>query len=266
MISKVTFNKAVAELHFGDCFDKMKDLPDSSVDLVLCDLPFGTTQATWDKPVNLDRLWPEYWRLCKPNAAVILFAATPFDKLLGVSQIDHLRYEFIWSKSQPTGHFNSKKMPLKAHENILVFYQNPPTYNPIMWNSGRRLVKKRGRQNTTSELYGNDSGALPVYDTEERYPTTILNFQKDNRLEAINPTQKPVALLEWLIKTYTNEGDVVLDNTMGSGSCAVAALKTGRNFIGIEKEEEQYCGCVERVKSAFDMGPLFDSLKNITKG
>jgi site-specific DNA-methyltransferase (adenine-specific) len=227
----------------ADCFDAMKEIPDGVIDMVLCDLPYGTTQNKWDSILPLNKLWAEYWRVCKPNAAIVLTAQPPFDKMLGASQIDYLKYEWIWHKSKQTGHLNAKKQPMKAHENILIFYKNQCMYN------AQGLVKKeiptirKGRDNGSN--YGNSAkDALQEY---ENYPISILPISSEGK--GFHPTQKPVALFEYLIKTYTNEGDIVLDNTAGSGTTAVAAINTSRKWVCIEKEQEYYSKAIERINN-----------------
>jgi site-specific DNA-methyltransferase (adenine-specific) len=225
----------INEIICGDCLDVMPIMPDKSIDMILCDLPYGTTCCSWDSIIPLDRLWKQYERIIKDNGAIVLTAQTPFDKVLGMSNIKLLRYEWIWEKEQGTGSMNANKMPLKKHENILVFYKYLPTYNPEM-KQGTPYQVKRKRVN--SEVYGK-TGTRNNYiakNNGHRWPTSIIQFQR-KVTSRIHPTQKPVALFEYLIRTYTNPGDLVLDNCIGSGTTAIAAYNTGRNFIGIEKEK-----------------------------
>jgi site-specific DNA-methyltransferase (adenine-specific) len=232
-------------LHSGDCLEVMKTISDGSVDMILCDLPYGTTQNKWDAAIHLDELWAEYKRITKPSAAIVLTAQTPFDKVLGSSNLSMLKYEWIWEKENATGFLNAKKAPLKNHENILVFYRTPPTYNPQMRTGFKPYKCKQGRPSTN---YGK---VTPEHLTEslgERYPVTVLPFSRDR--QKIHPTQKPVALMEYLIKTYTNEGDTVLDNCMGSGTTGVACVNTNRSFIGIEKDEKFIEIACNRINSA----------------
>lgn len=227
----------------GDCFDYLPSIGDKSVDMVLCDLPYGTTRNKWDSVLDLDNLWGQYLRVIKDNGAIILTAQPPFDKFLGCSNINMLRYEWIWVKEAGTGFLNSKRMPLKIHENILVFYKTLPSYNPQM-KSGGRYKSTYSHNNLCSNNYGEAKECFPV--TKEyngRFPTTILPFHRDrNRL---HPTQKPVALFEYLIETYTNHGDTVLDNCAGSGTTGVACENTGRHSILMEKEPE-YCQIIKQ--------------------
>lgn len=236
------------QLMQGDCLELMKQIPDASVDMILCDLPYGTTQNKWDCPVDLLRLWPEYWRVSKPGTAIVLTAQTPFDKVLGCSQIGNLKYEWIWEKSHPTGHLNAKKCPMKAHENILVFYKRQPLYNPIKTQGHSRKTATKRRDNT--ETYGKQIFDELPYDSTERYPRSVLQFPSDKQKSRLHPTQKPVALMEYLIRTYTNEGMTVLDNCMGSGTTGVACASTGRNFIGIEMEEKYFQVAKHRIEGA----------------
>lgn len=215
----------------GDCLEVMKDIPDGSVDMILCDLPYGTTRNKWDSIIPLDELWTEYERVIKERGAIVLTAAQPFTSALVVSNPRLFRYSWVWSKSQVTGFLNAKKQPLREHEDICVFYKKQCTYNPQM-TKGKMQLKGTGG---SSSNY-NDFKSQAHY-SDEYYPKTILNFPLQ-RFKGGHPTQKPVALFEYLIRTYTNEGEIVLDNCIGSGTTAIAALNTGRYFIGIEKERE----------------------------
>lgn len=235
------------EIVNGDCLELMKELPDKSVDLILCDLPYGTTQNKWDSIIPLDLLWAEYERIIKDNGAIVLFAQTPFDKVLGVSNLKLLKYEWIWNKKLATGHLNAKKMPLKLHENILVFYKKLPTYNPQWWYS-----TPYDKGNTPfldkSTNYGKQKERIrPKSMDGKRYPTSILDISNANRKGKWHPTQKPVDIYEYLIKTYSNEGELVLDNCSGAGTCAIASVNTNRNFICMEQNPEYYEKSVERL-------------------
>ena len=215
-----------------DCLEGMKRIPDGSVDMILCDLPYGTTRNKWDAIIPLDELWQQYNRVIKDNGAIVLTAQTPFDKVLGVSNLKMLKYEWIWTKYSGTGHLNAKKMPMKNHENILVFYKKLPTYNPQM-TKGTPYIQKSGK---ASSNY-NPQERVTTVNEGYRYPLTVQRF---NNERGLHPTQKPVALFEYLIKTYTNEGETVLDNCMGSGTTAIAAINTNRNYIGFELDEEYH--------------------------
>lgn len=228
MKNEALLNKVI----LGDCLEEMKHIEDKSIDMILCDLPYGTTRNKWDSVIPLEVLWEQYNRIIKDNGAIVLTAQTPFDKVLGMSNLKMLKYEWIWQKTEATGFLNAKKMPLKNHENILVFYKKLPTYNPQMTKGKPYSYKKEG---ISSENYGNSKGTEQIVNDGERYPLTVQVFKKD---KGLHPTQKPIALFEYLIKTYTNEGETVLDNCIGSGTTAVASINTGRNFIGIEQEHE----------------------------
>lgn len=241
----------------GDCLEVMKGIPSGTIDMVLADPPYGTTQCKWDSLIDLDLMWKELKRIIKPRGVIVLTAQTPFDKILGASNISMLKYEWIWEKGNATGFLNAKKMPLKAHENALVFSNDPeehwnmmvfykklPTYNPQMTHGHSRKTTKRKTVN--SECYGKALN-LTEYDSTSRYPRSVQFFSSDKQKENLHPTQKPVALGEFLIKTYTNEGDIVLDFCMGSGSFGVAAINLNRDFIGIEKDEVHFETAKERV-------------------
>jgi len=230
----------------GDCLELMKDIPDGSIDMILCDLPYGTTQNKWDSIIPLDALWEQYKRICK--GAIVLTAQTPFDKVLGCSNLEMLKYEWIWRKDSGTGFLNAKKAPLKDHENVLVFYKTPPIYNPQMRTGFKPYICKQGA--TKSQNYGEQTGAV-TQSNGERYPLTVIEFKRDK--DKVHPTQKPVALMEYLIKTYTNEGETVLDNCMGSGTTGVACINTNRKFIGIEMDETYFNVAKNRVESAMDI-------------
>jgi site-specific DNA-methyltransferase (adenine-specific) len=248
------------QLMQGDCLELMKQIPDGSVDMVLCDLPYGTTQNKWDCPIDLAQLWPEYWRVCKPSAAILLMAQTPFDKVLGVSQIENLRYEWIWEKTAATGFLNAKKAPLKAHENVLVFYRRAPIYNPEM-TAGHTIKRVNASLACHGENYSKAVSVRAPYESTARYPRSVQKFAKDNRLLNQHPTQKPVALMEYLIRTYTNEGDTVLDSCMGSGTTGVACANTDRQFIGIEMDSKYFEIAKNRIETA-----IADRVMRVIKG
>ncbi len=229
-------------LHLGDCLEQMPRIPDQSVDLVLCDLPYGTTRNKWDSVIPLEKLWAEYRRVCR--GAIVLTAQPPFDKTLGASNLAMLKYEWIWRKSNPTGHLNAKKAPLKSHENVLVFYVSQPTYNPQgLVRKPVPTIRKGGNNGTNYDK--SDKDALQEF---EGYPRSVLDIPSEGK--TVHPTQKPVALMEYLIRTYTNEGDTVLDNTMGSGTTGVACMNTGRKFIGIERDPEYFSVARARILDA----------------
>ena len=257
----------------GDCLELMKEIPDKSVDMVLCDLPYGTTQCKWDKQIPLDLLWNEYKRISKDDTAIVLFSAQPFTTDLIQSNRKMFKYEIIWKKTQKTGFYNAKIAPLRSHENILVFYLKQPTYNPQKYKLSEDYIKKhlvpmgRTRKNsdykkTTGEAFGHVSKeaaeSWSYTEKGERYPSDVIEFSNWNgslfgvpqKNKAKHMTRKPVPLLEYLIKTYTNKGDTVLDNCMGSGSTGVACVNTKRDFIGIEIDEGYYNIAKERIEQA----------------
>ena len=219
----------------GDCLELMKDIPDKSIDMILCDLPYGTTSKNkWDSRIPFDGLWKAYNRIIKDNGAILLFGQPPFSSELIVSNKKMFRYEWIWQKTLPQGFLNSNKMPLRATENVSVFYKKLPMYNPQM-KDGKPYDKGICKANRTMN-YGDFGETIGKNETGRRFPTNVLAFSNGNHKNILHPTQKPVALLSYFIKTYTNEGDTVLDNCMGSGSTGVACVNTNRNFIGIEKQ------------------------------
>lgn len=237
-------------LYEGDCLEVMKDIPSGSVNMVLCDLPYGTTRNKWDNVIPFAPLWEQYKRICKGNAAIVLFSQFPFTVSLVNSNPKMFRYEWIWQKSQGVGFLNANRMPLKIHENILVFYQKLPIYNPQKSAGG--AYRKTFNGNSTN--YGKMKPWAAQNTDGSRYPTDIIHFPQANCSgeTMYHPTQKPVALLEYLIKTYTNENDVVLDNCMGSGSTGVACVNTNRDFIGIEQSEEYFEIAKKRINKADD--------------
>jgi site-specific DNA-methyltransferase (adenine-specific) len=233
----------------GNCLDIMKELPDKSVDMVLCDLPYGVTARNkWDKIIEPAALWSSYTRVCKPNAAIVLFAAQPFASIMVASNPKEFRYDWIWEKNKSTGFLNAKKMPLRKHEHLLVFYRKVPTYHPQK-TTGHSPVHKFVKNTSDGNNYGQTKLGVSGGGSTERYPSSVLRFPviNNDNPEKFHPTQKPVELCEYLIKTYTNEGDTILDNTMGSGSTGVAALRTGRKFIGIEQDKKYFDKALKRL-------------------
>ena len=228
----------------------MKQVPDKSIDLILCDLPYGTTQNKWDEVIPFDKLWAQYNRIIKDNGAILLFAQGKFYVNLVSSNMKMFRYDLVWDKELVSGFLNAKRMPLRRHEQVAVFYKHLPTYNPQS-TLGKPLHSK-GTAYQTKELTNNNYGDFKTTDDDrvgstEKYPTSIMKFQKPHPSVCVHPTQKPVALLEYLVKTYTNEGDTVLDNCMGSGSTGVACQNTNREFIGMELDEKYYKIACERL-------------------
>jgi len=220
----------------GDCLDVLKQFPDASVDMVLCDLPYGTTQNKWDSIIDLERLWKEYHRVVKPNGAIVLTSQGIFTAKLILSNERWFKYKLVWEKSKPTNFLNAKIQPLRKHEDICVFYRKQPAYNPQM--SDGLPYDKGVRKNQLSGSYG-DFLPRHVKSSGERYPTDVVYFKTAESEGTVwHPTQKPVDLARYLIRTYTNPGDVVLDNSFGSGSFLVAAALEERDFCGIEKNED----------------------------
>lgn len=230
----------------GDCLELMKQIPDGSVDMVLCDLPYGTTQNKWDTVIPLDRLWAEYHRIGKDNCAFVLTGTQPFSSVLGASNIKHLKYSWSWVKPH-TGQLNAKKMPLKNVEDVLVFCRRPTIYNPQFTYAEPYEIHRKGYKG--QESYGAQRDHSTISDGR-RYPKQILEFSERG---AVHPTQKPLALMEYLVRTYTHEGMIVLDNCMGSGTTGVACVNTGRNFIGIEMDEKYFDIAQKRIQAAIDL-------------
>ena len=230
------------KIYLGDCIEVMSRLETGSVDFLFTDLPYGTTRCKWDTPIDLERFWKEANRVVKRNGAKVMFAQTPFDKILGCSNLGQLRYEWIWEKTQATGHLNAKIMPMKAHENLLVFYDKPPVYNPQMTYGHKPVntyTKYLDTQNK-STLYGKVKQEVKGGGSTSRYPRTVLKGPSDKQTSHLHPTQKPIWLCEKIVLTYTNPGQVVLDCCMGSASIGIACQNTGRRYIGIENDPEWY--------------------------
>lgn len=240
-----------AELLCGDCLDIMGEV-DACVDMVLCDMPYGNTRNAWDVQLDLDTLWKRYRRIVKPNGAIILFSSGRFTAALMNSNARDWRYNLVWEKSSPTGFLNVKRMPLRAHEDIVVFYHKPPCYTPIMSEGKRKVSTVQHKRNSKGgSSYGRYKAI--TYDSDKRYPRSVLHFPTDKQKCALHPTQKPVALLEYLIRLYSNEGDLILDNCMGSGSTGVAALRCGRKFLGIEIDPDMYQVAKARIEQEADL-------------
>jgi len=230
------------KLLHGDCLERMKEIPDKSIDMVLCDLPYGTTQCKWDTIIPFEPLWQQYNRIIKDNGAIVLTASQPFTTTLINSNIKHFRYSWTWEKEQGVNFLMAKKQPLKVHEDVCVFSKRQTVYNPQM-SEGKPYISSKGDS-------GEVTGRVKKIQTKNkgtRYPRSIIQFKRETGL---HPTQKPVALLEYLIKTYTLEGETVLDNCMGSGSTGVACVNTNRNFIGIEKDTKYFEIAKSRIEKA----------------
>ena len=236
-------------LHLGDCLDVMQGIPDGSVDAVICDPPYGTTACKWDSVIPFEPMWTQLRRITKPSGAIVLMASQPFTSALVMSNVAMFHQSLTWSKNKPTGHLNAKKRHMTGHEDIIVFCAGQPTYNPQKWQSN---PANAATQKRATECYGAQVVTAYRGGNTDRYPTTVLHFPVVNN-DGTNgvrqhPTQKPVALMEYLIRTYTNAGETVLDFTFGSGTTGVAAANTGRRFIGIEKDAGYFKIASERIE------------------
>lgn len=239
----------ICDLQQGDCLELMRDIPDGSVDMVLCDLPYGTTQNKWDSVIPFEQLWVEYWRVLKPNGVAALTASQPFTSALVMSQVKRFKHEWVWVKNRGSNFANTVREPFKEHESVLIFSPGKWTYNKQMQartGGGLSRVGYEFSCRTDSDNYG-DIGAPAPTQGELRVPSS---HQKFNTEVGLHPTQKPVALMEYLIRTYTNEGMTVLDNCMGSGTTGVACVNTGRKFIGIEKDADYFEIARQRIRQA----------------
>ena len=234
----------------GDCLELMKDIPDSSVDCIICDLPYGVTaQNEWDKKLPLDKLWSQYLRVAKTSAPIILFGQGIFTAELIMSNPQDFKYTLVWDKVLPSGFLNANRQPLRTHEDIIVFYREQPTYNPQKYKGDACHSRGNGVGNVSS---GTNYGTYNMVETigDDKFPGSILRYQKPHASTVLHPTQKPVELLEYLIKTYSNEEDIILDNCFGAGSTAVACVNTNRQFIGMEIDPKYYEYAQQRVSAA----------------
>lgn len=225
---------SVQVLH-GDCLDVMASLSDSSVDACITDLPYGTTACKWDVVIPLEPMWSHLRRVVKPCGAILLFASLPFAATLVTSNLESFRYDWIWEKTHPTGHLNARKAPLRAHENVLVFYYRSPTYNPQKTSGHTRKTAVKRADYTP--VYGRQQFSPLSYDSTERYPRSVVTFPSDKQISSLHPTQKPIDLIRYLVRTYTNEDDTVLDFAAGSGTTGVACLLENRRCILIESDQ-----------------------------
>lgn len=251
------------KIYNEDCLIGMKKIPDASVDCIICDLPYevlnrGNEKSQWDKIIPIEPLFKEYWRIAKQNAVIILFCQGMFTAQLMMAEQKNWRYNLIWQKDRPTGFLNSKRMPMRSHEDIAVFYRSLPIYNPQMRQGypSHSRGHKHGRQQGNA-CYG--SYNIETYSKEkttEKYPISVLFFEKEKELD-MHPTQKPVELLRWLVRTYTNVGGCVLDNCMGSGTTAIACIREKRNFIGFELNKEYYDKACKRIQLEMAQPSLF---------
>lgn len=241
--------KKPSELILGDCLDILPEIEANTIDFVLTDMPYGITRNDWDNLIDLNDLWKQLMRVVKRNGAIVLFSSGMFTAKLMTSNPSMWRYNLIWNKTHSTGFLNAKKMPMRAHEDICVFYQKLPTYNPQM-TIGERKVSAAWHQGKSKKSMNYGDYGASSYDSTERYPTSVLGFTSDKQHCSLHPTQKPVALCEWLIRTYTNKGETVLDFTMGSGTTGVACANTRRNFIGIEINQDYFRLAEKRINEA----------------
>jgi len=245
------------KLFKGDCLEVMKSIPSGSIEAIITDPPYGTTACKWDSVIDFDLMWEQLNRIIKPNGAIVLFGSQPFTSALTLSNINNFRHQWQWIKNKPTGAFSAKYMPMKANEDILVFGLNKVNYNPIMVKRTPEEFKACYRKNDSkswgNNIQGQKTNLIKRKSKEEqwyKYPTNILSVKKDTKRNGKgHPTQKPVALMEYLIKTYTNENETVLDFTMGSGSTGLAAKNTNRNFIGIEQDDKYFEIATERINN-----------------
>jgi site-specific DNA-methyltransferase (adenine-specific) len=236
------------ELHHADCFDIFPSIADKSIDAIICDLPYGTTACKWDIVLPFDKLWDSYERIIKPNGAIILFGKNPFTAKLILSNEKLFRYELIWEKTRAGNNMQVCKQPSAIHENILIFYKQQPTYNDIKFKVDEKYIDKRRSINNSFYNNGHYSGIMKrKADDGFRHPQSVLPFNSVWE-KNMHPTEKPIELLDWLIKSYTNENDMVLDNTMGSGTTGVACINTNRQFIGIEKEKQYFDKAVHKMQ------------------
>ena len=236
-------------LYKGDCLDVMKAIPDGSVDAIICDPPYGTTACKWDSVIDFDLMWEQLNRIIKPNGAIVLFGSEPFSSVLRMSNIKMFRYDIIWEKSHARGFLNAWRQPMRKHENISLFYKNQPTYNPILKDKDPKNIRPISKRSRSSQFNGgkfSNEAAKRKCPNDKSMPDSILKF--NSKVTPIqHPTQKPILLMEYLISTYTNENETVLDFTMGSGSTGVAAKNLNRDFIGIEQDEDYFNIATKRI-------------------
>lgn len=232
----------------GDCLERMREIESGSVDMVLTDPPYGTTACKWDSVIPLEPMWRQLKRVAKLNGAIILTASNPFTSILICSNLQMFRYSLVWEKSTATGHLNANRMPMRAHEDIVVFYITLPTFNPQKTSGHTRKVSKAEHKTNckATDCYGKHGST--TYDSTERYPRSVIKTSTDKQQSKLHPTQKPVFLMEYLIRTYSNEGEIVLDFAMGSGTTGVACTNLNRNFIGVELEQEYFRIAKKRIE------------------
>lgn len=227
----------------GDCLERMKEIPDGSVDMILCDLPYGTTQNKWDSVIPFEPLWKQYWRVLKRDGSVVLSSAQPFTSSLVMSQLRSFKYQWVWEKTAATGHLNARNQPMRSHEDLMVFARERGTYNP----QGLEVLGKITRRGGNGGSFG--KSGKENFQEFTNYPRSVLKIASEGK--TVHPTQKPVALMEYLIRTYTNECETVLDNCMGSGTTGVACANAGRKFIGIERDPDYFAIASKRIEEAY---------------
>lgn len=238
------------KIYNEDCLIGMQKIDDKSIDMILCDLPYGTTQNNWDSIIPLEILWSHYTRIIKDNGMICLTSAEPFTSYLITSNLKLYKYDLIWEKSHAVGFLNARRMPMRKHENIVCFYKKLPTYNPQIEDKPKENIRPILTKNRLTSNYGKfDEGNHRTIPIDKTYPNSILKIPNESKTTTWHPTQKPVKLFEWLIKSYTNENNLVLDNCMGSGTTAVACINTNRNFIGFEKDEKYYNLALDRINN-----------------
>ena len=237
------------KLHLGDCLEFMRTLPDMSVDLVLADLPYGTTQNSWDSVIPFASLWDAFERVVRPNAAIALFGAEPFSSALRMSNLQRFKYDWIWQKTHPSNHLNAKRMPMRVHETISIFSFGTPPYYPIMTSGHAHKVARAKYSRRGDSCYGNEKRNT-LYDSTIRYPQDIIEIGNGDKAKRLHPSEKPVALMQYFIETYSTVGETVLDCTFGSGTTGVACVQTGRNFIGCEIDPDYFAIAEKRINDA----------------
>lgn len=246
----------------GDCLELMKNIPDKSIDCIICDLPYGTTACKWDTVIPFEPLWEQYNRIIKDNGAIVLFGSEPFSSLLRTSNLENYKYDWYWDKIRGVGHLNAKKQPMKNVETISVFYKKQCLYNPQMRDRDAPRVSKN---NNTQQVFGKSQDNFIGGTLNKKYPITLLTYSKSSQEDMkYHNSQKPVALLEYLIKTYTNEGETVLDNCMGSGTTGVACVNTNRKFIGIELDNTYFGIAKKRIEETIN-NQIYNLLEINTK-
>ena len=237
----------MSQLLLGNSFELMKSISSESVDFIFTDPNYNTTQNEWDTGIPLDQMWEQFTRIIKPNGCIAMWAQSPFDKILACSNLNMYRYEWIVEKTKATGHLNSKLMPMKAHENVLIFYKALPIYNP-QYTEGHTPVHNYTKHTTDGTNYGTTKTGISGGGSTRRFPRDVLRFSWDTQKSKLHPTQKPLAACEYFIKTYTDPGDVVFDPFMGSGTICLASQNLGREYIGIELEQNYYEVAKQRIE------------------